>query len=122
MLGSSYLFGERSGEEIQQSIVELWKCKEFLALGSKVTDNDPPLSKGQFLAFPKPQIKFYLVSPQSFSLSAPRLQDAFKNIATPPYHQPSTIFTPIKHYMAWETVTRETIQILHHVFWFKDCY
>ena len=68
-----------------QPLVELWKYKEFSALGSNdVDDNDPhhpPLSKGHFLPFPKPQMKFYQVSPQSFSLTAPRIQDAFKNIA-----------------------------------------
>ena len=101
-----------------QPLVELWKFKEFSALGSNdVDDNDPhhpPMSKGQFLNFPKPQMKFYQMSPQSFSLTAPRLQDAFKNIASPPYQ------TPMKHYLAWETVSRETIQILNHVFWFKS--
>ena len=64
-----------------QPLVELWRYKEFSALGSNnVDDNDPhhpPLSKGQFLSFPKPQMRFYQVSPQSFSLAAPRIQDAF---------------------------------------------
>ena len=59
-----------------QPLVELWKFKEFSALGSNdVDDNDPhypPMSKGQFLNFPKPQMKFYQVSPQSFSLTPPR--------------------------------------------------
>ena len=45
-----------------QPLVELWKYKEFSALGSNdVDDNDPhhpPLSKGHFLSFPKPQMKF----------------------------------------------------------------
>ena len=86
-------------------------------------DNDPhhpPMSKGQFLSFPKPQMKFYQVSPQSFSLTAPRLQDAFKNIATPPHQAPTSVSAPMKHYLAWETVSRENIQILNHVFWFKS--
>ena len=107
-----------------QPLVELWNFKEFSALGSNnVNDNDPhhpPMSKGQFLNFPKPQMKFYQVSPQSFSLTAPRLQDAFKNIASPPYQTPTSVLTPMKHYLAWETVSRETIQILNHVFWFKS--
>ena len=60
------------------------------------------------------------MSPQSFSLTAPRLQDAFKNIASPPYQTPTSVSTPMKHYLAWETVSRETIQILNHVFWFKS--
>ena len=92
-----------------QPLVELLKYKEFLALGSNgVDDNDPhypPLSKGQFLNFPKPQMKFYQVSPQSFSLSAPRVQYAFKNIATSPYQAPTSVF-------GLETVFRENIQIL----------
>ena len=50
-----------------QPLVELWKYKEFSALGSNdVDDTDPhhpPLSKGHFLNFPKPQMKFYQVSP-----------------------------------------------------------
>ena len=75
-----------------QPLVELWKYKEFSALGSNsVDDNDPhhpPLSKGQFLSFPKPQMRFYQVSPQSFSLAAHRIQDAFKNIASPIKLQP----------------------------------
>ena len=107
-----------------QPLVDLWKFKEFSALGSAdVDDNDPhhpPMSKGQFLNFPKPQMKFYQVSPQSFSLTAPRLQDAFKNIATPPYQTPTAVSAPMKHYLAWETVSRENIQILNHVFWFKS--
>ena len=107
-----------------QPLVDLWKFKEFSALGSAdVDDNDPhhpPMSKGQFLNFPKPQMKFYQVSPQSFSLIAPRLQDAFKNIATPPYQTPTAVSAPMKHYLAWETVSRENIQILNHVFWFKS--
>ena len=65
-------------------------------------------------------MKFYQVSPQSFSLTAPRIQDAFKNIASPPYQAPTAISTPLKQYLAWETVSRETIQILNHVFWFKS--
>ena len=107
-----------------QPLVELWKYKEFSALGSNDVDDadphHPPLSKGQFLNFPKPQMKFYQVSPQSFSLTAPRIQDAFKNIAAPPYQPPSSVSAPLKQYLAWETVTRENIQILNHVFWFKS--
>ena len=107
-----------------QPLVELWRYKEFSALGSNnVDDNDPhhpPLSKGQFLPFPKPQMRFYQVSPQSFSLAAPRIQDAFKNIASPPYQAPTSVVTPMKQYLAWESVSRETIQILNHVFWFKS--
>ena len=107
-----------------QPLVELWKFKEFSALGSSnVDDNDPhhpPLSKGQFLSFPKPQMRFYQVSPQSFSLAAPRIQDAFKNIAASPYQAPTSVVTPMKQYLAWESVSRETIQILNHVFWFKS--
>ena len=49
-----------------QPLVEL-TYKEFSALGSnEVDDNDPhhpPLSKGQFLNFPNPQMKFYQISP-----------------------------------------------------------
>ena len=93
-----------------QPLVELGKFKEFSALGSNdVDDNDPyhpPMSKRQFLNFPKPQMKFYQVSPQSFCLTAPRLQDAFKNIASP-YQTPTSVLTPMKHYLTWETVSRE---------------
>ena len=107
-----------------QPLVELWKYKEFSALGSNdVDDNDshhPPLSKGHFLSFPKPQMKFYQVSPQSFSLTAPRIQDTFKNIAASPFQAPTSVSTPLKQYLAWETVSRENIQILNHVFWFKS--
>ena len=107
-----------------QPLVELWKYKEFSALGSNdVDDNDPhhpPLSKGHFLSFPKPQMKFYKVSPPSFSLTAPRIQDAFKNIAASPFQAPSLVSTLPKQYLAWETVSRENIQILNHVFWFKS--
>ena len=107
-----------------QPLVELWRYKEFSALGSNNgDDNDPhhpPLSKGQFLSFPKPQMRFYQVSPQSFSLAAPRNQDAFKNIASPPYQAPTSVVTPMKQYLAWESVSRKTIQILNHVFWFKS--
>ena len=107
-----------------QPLVDLWRYKEFSALGSNnVDDNDPhhpPLSKGQFLSFPKPQMRFYQVSPQSFSLAAPRIQDAFKNIASSPYQAPTSVVTPMKQYLAWESVSRETIQILNHVFWFKS--
>ena len=96
-----------------QPLVDLWKYKKFSALGSNsVDDNDPhhpPMSKGHFLNFPKPQMKYYQVSPQSFSLTAPRLQDAFKNIATPPYQAPTSVSTPIKQYLAWETVCLERI-------------
>ena len=94
-----------------QPLVELWKYKNISALGSNGVDDadphHPPLSKGQFLNFPKPQMKFYQVSPQSFSLTAPRIQDAFKNIAAPPYQPPSSVSAPLKQYLAWETVTRE---------------
>ena len=107
-----------------QPLVELWKYKEFSTWGSTdVDDNDPdhpPMSKGQFLNFPKPHMKFYQVSPKSFSLTAPRLQDAFKNIVTPPYQAPTSVSAPMKQYLAWETVCRENIQILNHVFWFKS--
>ena len=106
-----------------QPLVELWKYKEFSALGSNDVDDadphHPPLSRGHFLNFPKPQMKFYQVSPQSFSLAAPRIQDAFKNIVTPPYQPPSSLSVPLKQYLTWETVSRENIQILNHVFWFK---
>ena len=53
-----------------QPLVELWMYEEFSALGSNdVDDNDPlhpPMSKGQFLNFTKPQMKFYQVSPSIF--------------------------------------------------------
>ena len=65
-------------------------------------------------------MRFYQVSPQSFSLAAPRIQDAFKNIAASPYQAPTSVVTPMKQYLAWESVSRETIQILNHVFWFKS--
>ena len=106
-----------------QPLVELWKHIEFSALGSNdVDDNDPhhpPLSKGHFLNFPKPQMKFYRVSPQSFSLTARRIQDAVNNIATFLYQSPFSVSVPLKKYLAWETVSREYIQILNQVFWFK---
>ena len=79
----------------------------------------PSMSKRQFVTFPKPQMKFYQVSPQSFPLTAPRLQDAFKNIATTPYQAPTLVSAPMKHFLAWETAFRGTSQILNHVFWFK---
>ena len=60
------------------------------------------------------------MSPQSFSLAAPRIQEAFKNIATPPYQAPTSVVTSMKQYLAWESVSRETIQSLNHVFWFKS--
>ena len=107
-----------------QPLFELWKYKEFSALGSNdVDDNDPhhpPLCEGHFLSFPKPQMKFYQVSPQSFSLTAPRIQDALKNIATSPFQAPTSVSAPLKQDLAWETVSRENIQILNHVFWFKS--
>ena len=106
-----------------QPLVELWKYKEFSALGSNQVDDadphHPPLSKGHFLNFPKPQMKFYQVSPQSFSFTAPRIQDAFKNIVNPPYKLPSSVSVALNQYLTWETVSRENIQILNHVFWFK---
>ena len=51
-----------------QPLVELWKYKEFSALGNNEVDDadpyHPPLSKGHFLNFPKPQMKFrFLLSP-----------------------------------------------------------
>ena len=99
-----------------QQLVEMWKYKEFSALGSNDVDDNyphhPPLPQGHFLTFPKPQLKFYQVSPQSFSLTAPRIQDAFKNIATSPYKAPTLVSAPLKQYLAWETVSRENIQIL----------
>ena len=71
-----------------QPLVEMWKYKEFSAWGSNDVDendpNHPSMSEGQFFNFPKPQMKFYQVSPWSFSLIAPRLQNAFNNIAAPP--------------------------------------
>ena len=88
-----------------QPLVELWKYKEFSALGSNEVDDadphHPPLSKGHFLNFPKPQMKFYQVSPQSFSLTAPRIQDAFKNIVTPPYQPLFSVSVPLKQYLTW---------------------
>ena len=65
-------------------------------------------------------MKFYQVSPQSFSLTAPRIQDAFKNIATFPFQAPTSVSAPLKQYLAWETVSSENIQILNHVFRFKS--
>ena len=65
-------------------------------------------------------MKFYQVSPQSFSLTAPRIQDAFKNIATAPYQAPTSVSAPLKQYLVWETVSKENIQILNNVFWLKS--
>ena len=96
-----------------QPLVELWKYKEFSALGSNrlsVDDSDPhhpPMSKGQFLNFPKPQMKFYQVSPQSYSLTAPKLQDAFKNIATPPYQAPAVVL--LDQSAAFDTIDHDTL-------------
>ena len=51
---------------------------------------------------------------------SPKLQNAFKNIASPPYQPTTAISALIIYYLAWETVFRENIQILNHVSWLKS--
>ena len=53
-------------------------------------------------------------------MTAPRIQDTFKNIVSSPYQAPTSVSAPSKQYLAWETVSRENIHILNHVFWFKS--
>ena len=53
-------------------------------------------------------------------MAAPKLQDAFRNIISCQFQMPSSIATPWKQFTLWETVKRENINVLNHIFWFNS--
>ena len=111
-----------------ENMVSLWNFKEYEASGvSKEHDSlktkssrRNPLPKGQFLSFDRPPMKWYNISPQPHAVAAPRLQDAFRNITSAQFQMPSAISTPWKQFTLWETVNRENVNVLNHIFWFNS--
>ena len=111
-----------------ENMVNLWDFKEYEASGiSKGQDNmknkssrKNPLARGQFFNFDRPNMKWYNMTPQPHALGAPKLQDAFRNIAAPQFQAPTTVATPLKQYTLWESVNRENINVLNHIFWFNS--
>ena len=109
-----------------EKMVSLWNFKEYEASGvSKEHDSlktkssrRNPLPKGLFLSFDRPPMKWYNISPQLHA--APKLQDAFRNITSSQFPMPSAISTPWKQFTLWETVNRENINVLNHIFWFNS--
>ena len=65
-------------------------------------------------------MKWYNISPQPHAVVAPKLQDAFRNITSSQFQMPSAISTPWKQFTLWETVNRENINVLNHIFWFNS--
>ena len=59
------------------------------------------------------------MTPQPHALVAPKLQDAFRKIASPQFQTPS-ISTPLQQYTLWDSVNRENINVLNHIFWFNS--
>ena len=110
-----------------ENMVSLWNFKEYEASGvSKEHDSlktkssrRNPLPKGQFLSFDRPPMKWYNITPQPHAVAAPKLQDAFRNITSAQFQMPSAISTPWKQFTLWETVNRENINVLNHIFWFN---
>ena len=111
-----------------ENMVSLWNFKEYEASGvSKAHDSlktkssrRNPLPKGQFLSFDRPPMKWYNISPQPHAVAALKLQDAFRNITSAQFQMPSAISTPWKQFTLWETVNRENINVLNHIFWFNS--
>ena len=70
--------------------------------------------------FDRPNMKRYNMTPQPHALVAPKLQDAFRNITSEQFQTPSSISTPLKQYTFWESVNRENINVLNHIFLFNS--
>ena len=108
-----------------ENMVNLWDFKEYEASGiskdqeqmKNKSSRKNPLARGHFLNFERPNMKWYNMTPQPHAL-APKLQDAFRNITSPQFQTPS-ISTPMK-YTVWESVNRENINVLNHIFWFNS--
>ena len=64
-------------------------------------------------------MKWYNMTPQPHALVAPKLQDAFRNITSPQFQTPTSVCTHMKQYTLWESVNRENINVLNHIFWFN---
>ena len=111
-----------------ENMVSLWNFKEYEASGvSREHDSLKTKSsrinrspRGQFLGFDRPPMKWYNISPQPHAVAAPKLQDAFRNITSSQFQMPSVISTPWKQFTLWETVNRENINVLNHIFLFKS--
>ena len=111
-----------------ENMVNLWDFKKYEASGiSKDQDHmknkssrKNPLARGHFLNFDRPNMKWYNMTPQPHALGAPKLQDAFRNITAPQFQTPTSVSTPMKQYTLWESVNRENINVLNHIFWFNS--
>ena len=111
-----------------ENMVNLWDFKEYEASGiskdqeqmKNKSSRKNPLARGHFLNFDRPNMKWYNMTPQPHALVAPKLQDAFRNITSPQFQTPSSISTPMKQYTLWESVNRENINVLNHIFWFNS--
>ena len=111
-----------------ENMCSLWDFKEYEASGvSKEHDSlktkssrRNPLPRGQFLNFERLPMKWYNISPQPHAVVAPKSQDAFRNITSSQFQMPSAISTPWKQSTLWETVNRENINVLNHIFWFNS--
>ena len=107
-----------------ENTVSLWNFKEYEASDvSKEHDSlktkssrRNPLPRGQFLSFDIPPMKWYNISPQPHVVATPKSQDAFRNITSSQFQMPSAISTPWKQFTLWETVNRENINVLNHIF------
>ena len=106
-----------------ENMVSLWNFKKYEASGvsgehdslKTKSSRRNPLPRGQFWGFDRPPMKWYNISPQPHAVAAPKLQDAFRNI-TSQFQMTSVISTPWKQFTLWETVNRENINVLNHIF------
>ena len=65
-------------------------------------------------------MKWYNGTPQAHALMAPKIQDAFRNITSPQFQTLSLMLTPLKQYTLRESVNRQNINVLNHIFWFNS--
>ena len=100
---------------IIDKVDDTWTFLENRAFGGKRMFT---LQRGQFLNFQRPLMEWYITSPKSFATSSPKLSDAFKNV-TKAFQPPSVYNIPAKFHHLLETVSRENVQVLTHIFWWK---
>ena len=103
----------------EEDILAMWRYRQLQASGKDQAgkNSHSPLHIGQFLPFIRVAVENYLSVPQSSTLKAQQIPDAFQDLTK--VKSPSSIEIPFKQFEKNEKAMRETIQILERLVFYK---
>ena len=103
----------------QEDLQSMWGFRYQKASGkdAKGSVENTPLHSGSYLQYSRVNMGHYLTMPQLTPLKAQKLPESFSNLSND--RTPNLVNVPWRQHLANEKVSRENVQILEHVVFFK---